>query len=123
MTDLAELYRDIDFYYFISPNCMSWWYKKTEKGDVYSIVEAEKIMMEEILKHPNIRLFTWNDLTDLTRNLKNYQDSVHFGEWINEFILQSMKDNYGLITQDNYKEVLEKELKNYLTFDYLSMVQ
>ena len=123
ITDLADLYQDTEFCYFIPPNCMVWWYKKTEDGSVFSIVEAEKIMMEEVLQHSNIRLFTWNNRTDLTGNLDNYEDSIHFDKWINEFILQSIKDNYGLITRDNYEKVLEQELKSYLTFDYPSMVQ
>ncbi len=122
MTEIADQYPEVEFDYFISPNSMAWWYVKMEEGTAYAIVEAEKVMMEEILQHPNIRLYSWNDWTEICGNLDNYSDSVHYSEWINDLILRNISEGIGLITEENYEERIENELRCYQTFDYLSMM-
>lgn len=122
LTDAADRYPETEFYCFIPPDCMGWWYRKVEDGSVYAIVEAERVMMEEIFRHPNVRLYSWNDRTDLLGNLDNYTDTVHFGEWVNEWILTAMKDGDGLVTRENCEALLARELDGFLHFDYQGML-
>ena len=77
--------------------------------------------MEEIIRHPNIRLFSWNDRLEIIGNLDNYMDTIHYGEWINDLILQSISEGKGLITGENYEEITDNEMNTYLNFDYTSL--
>ena len=81
-------------------------------------IEAERIAIEELLKYDNIRLFSFNNLTNITTDLNNYKDATHYGDWINSLILRYMYDGKGLLTAENYEAYLEEERQFYSTFDY-----
>lgn len=66
----------------------------------------------------DIKLYSFNNLTDITTDLNNYKDTIHYGAWINSLMLRYMKDGKGLLTVDNYKEYLDSELSFYTTYDY-----
>ena len=123
LTDLPDQYPDAIFYYFLPPYSLAWWAEKVEDGTVYSLIEAERILIAEILQHPNIRLFSWNNLPEITANLEEYKDRTHYGPKINSLILHNMQEGIGLIKLDNYEELLEQELRLYLTFNYASMME
>lgn len=123
LTDLADQYADVDFYFFIPPYSLAWWAEKVEDGTVYRLTEAEEILMEEILRHPNIRLFSWNDRTEITSNLEEYKDRTHYGPEINSLMLAWMRDGTGLMDGEHYEAFLERERNLYLTFDYASMME
>ena len=123
LTDLADQYPEAVFYYFYPPYSLAWWAEKVEDGTVYCLTEAERILTEEILRHPNIRLFSWNDRTEITANLAVYKDRTHYGPEINSLMLEEMQKGIGLVTQDNYEALLEREISLYLTFDYESLLE
>lgn len=121
VTSLANGNPDITFYYFFPPYSIIWWRNQVDTGLIYKQVEAEKIVIEEILKSDNIKLFSFNNLTEITTNLDNYMDHAHHGDWINDMIMQYMHDGTCLLTKDNYKYYLEYELAFYKGFDYTSL--
>lgn len=121
VTSLADKYPDVKFYYFFSPYSAAWWNSLNNAGAIKKQIEAEKYVIELILQHPNIKLYSFNNLTDITTDLNNYKDASHYGEWINSMILRWMKDGKCLLTKDNYLEYLNDELDFYSSFDYSSL--
>ena len=95
-----------------------WWQQLVENGSVYRQIEAERLVIEEILKCPNIKLYSFNNIPDITTDLNNYRDSAHYGEWINSLILKWMHDEKYLLTEENYENYLVQELTFYTTYDY-----
>ena len=122
VTSLADEHPDADFYYFFTPYSAAWWVSYVNDGTVYKWFEAEKYAIELILEHENIKLFSFNNRTDITTDLNNYKDTSHYGEWVNEFMLRAMHDGKYLLTKDNYKQYLEEEIAFYTTFDYGSLI-
>ena len=120
LTVTPSQYSDVKFYYFIPPYSLAWWGQINGDGDLERYLEAEKLCIEELLKFDNIKLFSFNDNFDLTGNLNNYKDSMHYGEDINNYILESMQNGTGLITRENYREYLQKE-QLHRDFDYNSL--
>ena len=118
---LACKYPNVVFYYFISPYSAKWWKESLENGTIYRQMEAAEIAAEEILRCPNIHLFSINNRFDLTTDLNNYKDSAHYGEWINSLMLRYMHDGRYLLTSENYKEHFDEILQFYTTFDYTQM--
>ena len=86
--------------------------------DLNKNIEIEKYAIELILECPNIKLFSFNTMTDITMNLDNYKDTLHYGEWINSKMLEYMKNDIGLLTKNNYKKYIEAEEKLYLNYQY-----
>lgn len=121
ITSLAEEYPDVTFYYFFPPYSAVWWKSKVDDGTIYKQLEAEEIVIEQILAYDNIKLFSFNNLTDITTDINNYKDIGHYGEWINSLMLRYMYDGKYRLTYENYKEYLDYELNYYLTFDYSSL--
>ncbi|MCR5054506.1 MAG: hypothetical protein K6A69_06675 [Lachnospiraceae bacterium] len=128
----ALAHPDTDFYYFIPPYSVAWWslvwtgpYNEPEKyqgGELNREIEAEKLVIETLLQAPNIHLYSWNDNFELTTNLDNYKDTVHYGDWISDEIMDWMKEGKGLLTKDNYMDYLAREKDFYSTFDYNSLL-
>ena len=85
---------------------------------IYRQIEAEGLIVEEILKHDNIKLYSFNNLTDITTDLNNYKDASHYGSWINSLMLQYMHDDECLLSYENYEDYLQEELSFYISFDY-----
>lgn len=121
VTSLANEYPDVVFYYFFTPYSIVWWGENTENGNIYKQIEAERLVIEEILKCDNIKLYSFNNRTDITTDLNNYKDAVHYGEWVNRLILKWMHDGNYQLTKENYEEYLAEELTFYTSYDYADM--
>lgn len=118
VTSLAEEYPRVTFYCFFTPYSAIWWQERVNNGTIYRQIEAEKYIIEQILQFDNIKLYSFNNRTDITTNLNNYRDALHYGSWVNSLILRWMYDGEYLLTWDNYKDYLEQELAYYTTYDY-----
>jgi len=118
VTSLAESYPDVTFYYFFTPYSIVWWQSMVSDGTVYRQIEAEKLVIEEILKCENIKLYSFNSLTDMITNINHYKDTMHYGPWINSLILRYMMEGKCLLTYDTYERYLEEELAFYTAYDY-----
>lgn len=121
VVSLAREHPHVTFYYFIPPYSAQWWKESLENGTIYKEIEAMEIAFAEILKCPNIKLFSINNRFDLTTDLNHYKDSTHYGEWINSLMLHYMHDDQYLLTAKNYKAHLYSILRYYCTFDYTQM--
>lgn len=118
VTSLADKYPDVNFYYFFSPYSIVWWEWVASDGTIYKRLEAERYIIELILEHKNIHLYSFNNRVDIITDLNNYKDRAHYGPWVNSLMLRWMKDGKYLLTKDNYKDYLQKEYDFYTTYDY-----
>lgn len=118
VTSLAQSNPNITFYYFFTPYSAAWWCSELNDGLLDRQIDAEKIVIEEILKYDNIKLFSFNCMFDITTDLNNYKDITHYGEWINSLMLRYMHDGKYQLTKDNYLSYLEQERQFYNSYDY-----
>jgi len=118
VVELAKSRPETKFYYFFPPYSVVWWANLNSNGNLKRTLDAERIAIEMILECPNIKLFSFNLVTDIVMNLDNYKDPIHYGEWINSDILRFMKNDIGLLTKENYMDYLEKERQLYLNYSY-----
>lgn len=121
VTSLADSYPNVYFYYFFPPYCAAWWAEHVNDGTIYKWLEADEYTIELILDHPNIKLYSFNNCTDITTNLNFYKDTIHYGEWINSYMLRAMRNGDCLLTKENYRSYLQEERNFYTTFDYDSL--
>lgn len=109
------------FYYFFTPYSIYRWMAYSEEGNINRMIDAEQVMIEEILKCDNIRLYSFNDREELVCDLNNYSDKMHYSDQINSMILRDMKSGKGLLTKDNYMDYISREKALYNGFDYASI--
>ena len=115
---LAAEYPDVTFYYFYPPYSIMYWQSLLADGTIYRQIEAEQLAIEMILEYDNIKLYSFNNLTEITTDLNHYKDITHYAEWINSMVLQYMHDGTGLLTEENYEQYLEQITTFYTTYDY-----
>lgn len=120
---LARENPQVEFYYYLPPYSAAWWQQLNESGEIYKYLEAERIVIEQILSCENIKLFSMSTNVDITSDLNNYDDRIHYGPWINSLILIWMKEGEYLLTEDNYEVYLSDLEKLYTEFDYNSLLQ
>ncbi len=109
----AQMYPDTEFYLFFPPYSAYYWDVLARQGKLEVQIEAEKLATEIMLEAKNVHLFSFSDKTEITFNMDNYTDSMHYGGWINTEILQYMNNGEGRLTKDNYEEYFEKLIEIY----------
>lgn len=118
VTDIADEFPETEFYYFFTPYSFWHWDNLILCGNFKRTLEAERVVIEEIFRHPNIKLFSFNTRFSMTCNLDNYKDIDHYGEWINSKMLYWMKSGDYQVTPENYEVYLKREEQFYQGFDF-----
>lgn len=118
VTDLVIKNPNTDFYLFFTPYSICYFDNLFLNGKLNRHLDAEKVVIEELIKYDNVHLFSFFNDTEIITNLDNYIDIIHYGEDINSYILNCMKNGTNIITNNNYLEYCQKEKNFYLNFDY-----
>lgn len=122
VTDVARENPDITFYYYFSPYSICYWdVYIMQQGKLDWYMELQELVINELLDCENIRLFAYDDHTDLTCNLDNYQDQMHYSEEINSQLLRWMREGTGRLTRENYPAYLKRLYEFYGAYDYDSI--
>lgn len=119
--DLALSHPETEFFLFFPPYSICYWDTLKTNGQVDWRIDAEQLAIEEMLEIPNIKLYSYCNNFELVCNLDNYKDQAHYGEWVNSWILEWMKNDEGRLTKDNYQEYLKEIRDFYNTYDYDSI--
>ncbi len=114
----AQMHPETTFYLFFPPYSICYWEALNRTKQLDMQIDAQIIGTELLLSAENIKVFDFSDRTDITGNLDNYTDTLHYGEWINSEILQRMKNGEGELTTENYKTYFENLKVLYKEFDY-----
>lgn len=118
VTELADEHPETTFYIFFPPYSICYWDDLKNKGQVDWRIDAEQLAIEELLKHPNIRLYSFCDNFGLVCDLDNYMDRAHYGEWVNSQILEWMHNDEYRLTEYNYRDYIETIRQFYNSYDY-----
>lgn len=121
VTALADEHPETTFYIFFPPYSICYWDMTNNDGTLNKIISAERLAIKELLKCPNIKLYSFCNNFELVCNLDNYKDYVHYGEWINSQILEWIHEGEYLLTEDNYIEYIKTKRKFYNSYDYHSL--
>lgn len=114
----AEMYPDITFYLFFPPYSVCYWEALVRTGQLDATIEAQKAGVELLLSAENICLYDFSDRTDITGDLDNYTDSLHYGPWISSEILQMIRKDEGRLTLENFEAYYDSVRKVYEEYDY-----
>lgn len=119
---IAKAHPEATFHYFFPPYSLGYWHDMQASGRIYQQFEAERIAMELMLECDNIRLYDFSCRTDIISDVNNYRDMLHYGDWINSFMLKWMHDEEYRLTKDNYLEHLENQFEYYTSADYGELI-
>ena len=123
IVELAKEHPETQFILFYTPYSVLYWESIYRDGTLERQLMCEKITTELLLECENIHLFSFSRETDITGDINNYRDKEHYVAEINDLILQWITEGKGLVTKDNYEEIIEWERDYYLNYDYDALYQ
>lgn len=115
---VAKKYPDTTFYLFFPPYSICYWESMQRGNQLTCQTDGQKHAMEKLFTAENIQVFDFNHMIEITGDLNNYSDALHYGEWINSEILQMIYRGEGRITRENYQEYYDDLYQLYSQYDY-----
>lgn len=111
---------DVTFYFFIPPLSILWWddLNQISKVTLLRRIDLEQRVIDMLLPYENVKLFSFEDDTDIVCNLDLYSDTIHYSEEVNSYMLNEMQKGDHLLTEENYKQYLEYIRSFYGNYDY-----
>lgn len=89
VTELVSAHPETTFYLFFPPYSICYWDMAKNDGTLDSQIDAEQMVIEELIKYPNVKLYSFCNNAELVCNLEHYRDQAHYDEWVNSQILKS----------------------------------
>ena len=105
---------EVTFYFFLPPYSLYYWQDLVKTGQLDAQLKAEELAVELLTKAENIHVYGFADCMEITANLNNYMDILHYGDWINEEIMNRIYRGEGELTKENYKEYFQRVRESYL---------
>lgn len=110
---------EITFYCFFPPYSVAYWDSElAAKGDMGRQIEALRLAASLLLEVDNIRLFAFDNQTQITCNLDNYMDVLHYSEAVGDQLLVWMAAGEHRLTRENMDAYFEKVEAFYRGYDY-----
>ncbi|MBQ9887177.1 MAG: hypothetical protein IJM37_10035 [Lachnospiraceae bacterium] len=114
-------HKDTEFVFFMPPYSMLYWNNEVKNGTLDATFYGLNIVMEKLLACDNVKIFFFQNDTDIITNLDNYKDYSHYKPEINSFMMESIKEDKYRLTLDNYKSVLDSMKDFVKKYDYDSL--
>lgn len=116
--DLARENPQITFYLFLTPYSICYFDGLNRQGTLERELAGERYAIELMLSCDNVRLFSFLDQRDMICDLDHYRDAGHYGEEVNEWMLQWMKNGEHQLTKENYLDYCNSNESFFLNYDY-----
>ena len=108
ITAQVEAHPETEFIFFYPPYSMLWWDMSYRGGESDAIIRCEKEMTKRLLSYDNVRVFCFQDEEEVTTNLDNYMDTIHFSPEINKLMLDKIVAGENELTLQNYEQKLNE---------------
>lgn len=109
---------NVEFYIFYTPSSSAFWYGMMKTHQLNVQVDAEKLATSIMLEQENIHVFGFADKLEITTNLDNYMDTLHFSPAVSDEIISMISRGEGELTKDNYEEYYEYIRSAYQNYAY-----
>ncbi len=113
-----EAHPGTTFYIYFPPRSVLYWYTYRQSGGLEALELEEELLIGRMLEYDNVRVFYFQDNEEITANLDNYTDTVHFGPQISRLLLESMAHGTDELHKDDYRKVIEDFWRHAEEFDY-----
>lgn len=104
---LVKAHPDTEFYLFFPPYSVLYFDDLRQQGLMDKMLDAHGRAVKLLLPYENVHLYSFFDNFELTCNLANYSDTLHYNQDVCDVILYDMASGEGLLTEENYEDYLE----------------
>jgi hypothetical protein len=109
-------YKDIEFEIFFPPYSYLFWLNdiQTSKITMGEMLQFKRHVYDSLKGVENVRLYDFQSEEDITFDLKNYADTVHFISSIGNIIIDSIAAGSNLVTDETiflYEDELRRQIE------------
>lgn len=107
---LIEEHPETEFYFFYPPYSILYWYEKECSGEVGALLAMKDYVNERLMRYPNVKVYDFQWDPDIITNLWNYKDTTHYGQNIQDFIVnQFLETKYRVYDVQNTNNKILRE--------------
>ncbi len=119
--DLALEHPDTEFYFFFPPYSICYWDSMVRSRQLGVQLDAQRLSASLLLSAENVHVFDFSKRIDITANLENYMDAMHYSESVNSEILRCMRNGECELVSDGVDNYYAEVKKLYEGYDYRSI--
>ncbi|NLG05644.1 MAG: hypothetical protein GX567_17740 [Clostridia bacterium] len=112
---------DVTFYFYSSPYSILFWDDSYRHGNTAAETTALIYVYQKLLEYKNVRVFYFQNDTDIITDLNNYRDYSHFSQDINYYMYEAMKNGTHELTKDTCYDTLIAMYEYATHYDYESI--
>ncbi len=119
----SDAHPETEYILYLPPYNVVWWSQMLRDGTYDRTMAGTELAAELLLSHANIRLYCYDDLFDLTDDLTQYADEIHYSSEITHRVLEWIAADEGRLTKENMAEVLKRIREYYRAYDYADLLR
>lgn len=85
-----EAHPQTQFDFFFPPYSAAEWSSMQSKGSLESMLTLRGVCYDALSAYPNVTLHDFAAREDWVLDMNNYKDTLHYGQWINDAIVQDI---------------------------------
>lgn len=100
--------KETEFHIFFPPYSILYWYHMKEIGTFDEFLEIERMVIKELIKYENVKLYYFQNDEAIILNLDNYKDFSHYSSQISEYILKAISNQEYLLKETDFLTEISK---------------
>lgn len=118
----VEKYTDVEFILIIPPysRILDAINAQYNKPYFHRIKESIRYLVAQSEKHRNLKIYGWSD-SDYPDDIANYKDLTHYKYTFNTKMLELIRDNIGLLSNENIATYLKIFSDKSVEYDVISI--
>lgn len=106
---LIQQNKNVEYKIFFPPYASIWWKYADEYNCTIDILRFKEYVVSKLINNKNIEIYEFQDIAEITLNLDNYKDMIHYGPMINKEIISLIKEKKYIVKDiDDYNKRIEK---------------
>ncbi len=101
-----EAHPETEFHIVFPPYSMLYWEQEILKNTLDETMAIYAYAIKELLGCDNVKVYYFQNETEIITNLDNYRDNAHHKPEYNKYIFECIKNGKNLLTVDDYEEKL-----------------
>lgn len=116
-----EAHPETQFYIFYPPYSMLYWEQEMLRDNLAEMLEVYKHSMQRFMEYENVRIYYFQNETEIISDLDNYRDTAHHRPEYNRYIFECIRDGKNLVTEENLQMYIDSMYEFAKNFDYNSL--
>ena len=103
---LVERHPEVTYNFFYPPYSILFW--TVTPYPLETLLEFKRYVFMRTRGLPNVKVFDFQDIGEITLNLNNYMDYSHYSPAVSKFIINAISKNQYVVNDDNIEEKLSR---------------